>query len=202
MEQLLCRHAKAIQILSARGAGTFNEGLFKSTSKEMLFRLYQKAIVGVPFDQDIFSEVSAVDFEFTLNGPGVANTDQAMKKLIEIVPEIAYEKIGRIWGGQLVTKAPMKLWFVQSWNNFEAGRLPVDGLLFQLPQIRRCSTGLLSFGDDMRRRTTAVFHSTSFFEKCFHARNEYKVLGRNYCLFSLFFRVATGFEVGDHCVAA
>jgi hypothetical protein len=105
MEGLMLRQAKALQILAARGVGIRKPESFDRASQQLLFALYRKTFAKIPSDQNHIIELNAVDFECVIDGPAVTTRGEALRIINQVVPETAYEQVGRIFGGQLTISA-------------------------------------------------------------------------------------------------
>lgn len=110
MQALLLRRAKAIQILEARNSGYFNEEAFEEKSKEMLFKMFREALQEMPPPDDSIYTIAGGDVEAIVNGPGIPNTKTAIEHIVEIVPDVEVEDIGRVTGGLLTLNAGWINW--------------------------------------------------------------------------------------------
>lgn len=105
MEALLVRQNKAIQIMQAQKLKKFNEEEFNLASRKILFDLYKTTLNQMPPSDDTLFEINASEFSIVLNGPAVANRAKGIEKIVEIVPDIEQEDIGRVTGGALSIKS-------------------------------------------------------------------------------------------------
>lgn len=104
IEGLLLRQAKAVQILKVRKE-KMNEKSFNQTSKEMLFKLFKKAIRGISPPEHHLIQIDFTKLNFVFDGPKIPNRSAGVQEIIHIVPEVEKEGIGRINAGALTLNA-------------------------------------------------------------------------------------------------
>ena len=112
MQQLKLRQEKAIQILKARNAKTFNEQAFNEESKEQLFRIFKEnvEVSNFPKPDPILFSFDFKNLDIVWDGPALPNRQAGLEKLQYIDKNLETETVGRIVGGAL-TVAATKLGF-------------------------------------------------------------------------------------------
>lgn len=105
MQQLKIRQEKALNILKARGSKIFDENLYESESKDMLFKLYREAWQKLPEPDIVLYSVPFKDLEFIIDGPALPNREAALEKLVVIDKHLEKDDVGRIFGGALTFNA-------------------------------------------------------------------------------------------------